>query len=397
VEASAAVLTFAGFIREAEGSSAPTATTTTAEKSPSSYVWVQRNEPAEAARKASAACRLVNHLLDYMGEQQARRYGVLQLWSSVALEVRLEQAARARAVSETKVLNLSKSDDNEEDTTAHPFLAYLVACYTVDEAGDGLYSSVQHLQTLQQMYEAQLPASTSDVPSPSQLSCLSPCTYSLLETAEVYGAVVQQRGAVELLLYGCDAQLHPCPAAAQRASSLPTSGTATTATTATPAPSPFSAPLYCIELLPSQAHNGVDAAAHMARCVKLLQRLQSEVERVRQQRAHAAREAAEKSMRQELRRERQRQQLEQSRVREELEADSQAQLRRARLQGAPQHHRTSSSASSSSSSLSGESPSHRKGREKAEAAQGRRRIPIAEALAILMGRKSPPLSRPPAA
>ena len=407
VEASALLLGVAGFAREVEeggksrsegnggassnnNSSSSTAALNGAAAMSPTFVWVQHDESTEASRKASMAARLVGDLLAYMGEQQARRYRVQQLWRSIALEVRLERAAREAAARGADVLDISSEPDqvcapqieetpaakaapppHESPRIAKPFLAYLIECYTVDEAGDGLYSSLQHLQTLRRMYEEmQAPTRTSKEPVITSSS-----SFSLLESAAIYGAVVQQRGALELLLYGCGAEPHPFPTAAQQATTAVTQN-GKSADTAVARPT--ASTLYTIDLLPP--HLSADSTAHVARCLRLITRLQREVEAVQRQRAATARAAAETLMRRELRRERQRQQLEQSRVREEAEASSQSQLRRARLQGgAPQ--------STSSSSEEGEGAG----------SGSRRRIPIAEALAILMGKKSPPRSRPPAA
>ncbi|KPA77050.1 hypothetical protein ABB37_07389 [Leptomonas pyrrhocoris] len=430
VEASAALLRFAGFTREEVAEATPQdatiVSTTGSIGVPSTYVWVQHDEPAEAARKAAAACRLVSHLLEYMGKQQSRRFGVQRLWRSVALEVRLERAAREAAAAGCgsgdkdgpDASSEIDDDDEEEEKTEtadhatsalHPFLSYLVECYAVDEAGDGLYSSLQHLLTLQKMYEAQLtPTPTSNAAATTPIpaaTARSPSSYSLLETAEVYGAVVQQRGAIELLLNGCGAQLHPFPAAVQRAGvPIPQGeGEQSTAASSSSSSLALSSPfcpgeLYWIELLPlSVRSSNDDPASHVARCVRLIKRVRREVERVQRRRAQAARESAEKSMRQELKRERQRQQLEQGRVRGEVDTKSQSLPRRVRLQGAPRCASSSSSSSSSTDAHRAARQQHSRDGGGGEGAGRGRRVPIAEALAILMGKKSPPSTRPPAA
>lgn len=374
VEASAALLRLGGFTRQAEeekegeGRTVSTADAPAAAagntNAPTSFVWVQSDEPAEAARKAAVAGRVVEHLLEGMGEQQSRRLGLLQLWRSVALEVRLEQAAREAAATPDGPLMEAQDaeEEKEEEETAsaslHPFLDFMVESYSLDEAGDGLYSAQQHLQTLLDLYAA---AAAAAAQQPFNASSVT--SHALLETAELYGAVVQQRGAVELLLHGCGAQLHPAPSPTAQ----PAQSSAETA---------FANDLYVLELLPATVQDGPE---HLERCVRFLRCLQDRVNKVRQQRAAAARAAAEKSMRQELRRERQRQQLERGHVRGEIEQGSQLPLRRPR--------RGSSSSSDSSAAATAHSGS----------AKGRRRIPVAEALAVLMGKRSPPLTRPPAA
>ncbi|KAK7193976.1 PUB domain containing protein [Novymonas esmeraldas] len=385
-EPCAAVLRFAGFTREPD------------EREATAHCWVLPRSPdaaaaaAVAARRVARAVCLVDELLEYVGEQQSRRYGLQQLWRSVALEVRLERASRDAAAA-ASVLDVASDleeaeeeegrDDGSSATRTSPppspaLLAYLVECYTVDEAGDGLYSSLQHLQTLQRLYEtaAAAVAQGGGAADPSTASC------SLLRTAEVYGAVVRQRGAVELLLYGCGARL-PLPSTAALPATATTNSSSSGGTDAATTSSD-----YTLELIPPSVSN---AAAFAARCLRLLRRVRREVERRQQERARAARSAAEVSMKQELRRERQRRQLEAQRGRPDAPSEGQHPRRRTH---SPPHRRTHQAGSSSSSS----STSSRAGASTAEdRGSGGRRIPVAEALAILMGKRSPPARRPPAA
>ncbi|CAM66264.1 conserved hypothetical protein [Leishmania infantum JPCM5] len=397
-EASGAVLSFAGFVRErdeedASASASPAGAAT--------YCWVLHGEAAAAAvaGKAAAAVRLVDELLEYFGEQQSRRYRVQQLWRSVALEVRLERAARG-VDSGSPLQDVSghpeevnndeenengkggrgaaaRSAESEAPSPPQALLSYLVECYTVDEAGDGLFSSMHHLQTLQRLYEE----AAAHIAAGAQPSS----SHSLLRTAEVYGAVVQQRGAVELLVYGCGACFHPPPVATQRV----LAATASTLLPASSTPCSDTANDYTIQLIPSDTP---DASEFAARCLRLLQRLRREVERVQQERTRAARQAAEASMRQELKRERQRRQLEKNSGRDEMPAVEQTQQRhqrrRTHRQGRGVHRRAGASSSTSSSASSASSRG-------AATKTGGQRIPLTEALAILMGKKSPPSRRPP--
>ncbi|KPI87183.1 hypothetical protein ABL78_3745 [Leptomonas seymouri] len=409
VEASAALLRFAGFIREEEEAAPSNATAVpVACVDQPSYVWVQRDDPAETARKASAACRLVSHLLEYMGEQQSRRLGLQQLRRSVALEVRLERAAREVAAGgDHDVLDASSEADeggeggkaeaeaNRPMSLSHPFFLFLVECYTIDEAGDGLYSSLQHLLILQRLYDALRPATTA---AATASAARSPSSYSLLETAEIYGAVVQQRGAIELLLYGCGAQIPLFPVAVRGAPAPPTKEDGGDIGKASPSSSPSPGEPYIIELLPPHIRSSGNPASHVARCVWLIKRLQREVELVRGQRAKAAREAAEVSMRRELQRERQRQQLERSHMRSDMDKESQSLPRRVRVQDAQRC--TSSSSTSSESRISAKQQQLQGaggGGAGGGGGEGRRRIPIREALAILMGKRNSSPTRASAA
>ncbi|CBZ24547.1 conserved hypothetical protein [Leishmania mexicana MHOM/GT/2001/U1103] len=402
-EASGAVLNFAGFVRERdkEGAS-PSASPTGA----ATHCWVLHGEATAAAvaGKAAAAVRLVDKLLEYFGEQQSRRYRVQQLWRSVALEVRLERAARgADSSSPLQDVSSHPKEVNDEEENEHgkggrgaaarsaeseapsppqALLSYLVECYTVDEAGDGLFSSMHHLQTLQRLYEE----AAAHIAAGAQPSL----SHSLLRTAEVYGAVVQQRGAVELLMYGCGACFHPPPVATQRVLA-PTASTPLAASS-TPC-SRDTANDYTVQLIPSDTP---DASEFATRCLRLLQRLRREVERVQQERTRAARQAAEASMRQELKRERQRRQLEKNSGRDEMPADEQTQQRHQRRRTHRRGHGVHRRAGSSSPTSSSSSAASASSRGEATKSEGHR-IPLAEALAILMGKKSPPPSRPPPA
>ncbi|KAI5690832.1 PUB domain containing protein [Leishmania braziliensis] len=396
-EPSSAVLSFAGFVRERDEQHASLNASLTGA---AAYCWVLRRDgTAETvARKAAAAVRLVHELLEYFGEQQSRRYRVQQLWRSVALEVRLERA-RCGTDSSSPLLDVP-SDPEEADrkkeeresgkdsqgtaarpaesealSPSHRLLSYLVECYTVDEAGDGLFSSMLHLQTLQRLYEAVATVSVEGGARPQS-------SHSLFRTSEVYGAVVQQRGAVELLVYGCGARFHPPPVTTPRV----------LAVAASPLPAALSpqcsdaANDYTVQLIPSDTP---DVSEFVARCLRLLRRLRREVERVQRERARAARQAAEASMRQELKRERQRRQLEKNSGRDEMSVyertPQQHQRRRTHLRGHGARRRAGSSSSSTTSSHG-------------EATKGDgKRIPLAEALAILMGKKSPLSRRPPPA
>ncbi|KAG5510141.1 hypothetical protein JKF63_07037 [Porcisia hertigi] len=380
-EASGAVLHFAGFVREQDKMNA---SSSGASSPGAAHCWVLSGDATEVGvlRKTEATVDLVDKLLEYFSEQQSRRYGVQQLWRSVALEVRLEQAGRG-ALSRNPFLDVpsdleemnSKEEESEHGkgrrgapaqstesdalSSAQMLLSYLVECYTVDEAGDGLYSSMQHLQTLQRLYEAAARCVEGGA-RPSS-------TYSLLRTAEVYGAVVQQRGAVELLVYGCGARLDPPPVPPTTLCSDASSD-------------------YTVQLIPPDTP---DVSEFVGRCLRLLRRLGREVGRVQQQRTRAARQAAEVSMRQEVRRERQRRQLEKNCGRKEMPADEQVpqrhQRRRTQVSKNDTHRRT---ASSSSSSASAASSVHSHGEATKEE---KKRIPLTEALAILMGKKKLPL------
>ncbi|CAG9570245.1 PUB_domain_containing_protein_-_putative [Leishmania major strain Friedlin] len=399
-EASGAVLSFAGFVRERDEEDASTSASAAGA---ATHCWVLHGEATAAtvAGKAAVAVRLVDELLEYFGEQQSRRYRVQQLWRSVALEVRLERAARGadsrsplqdvpdhpEEVNNEKEKGngkggrgaVARSAESAAPSPPQALLSYLAECYTVDEAGDGLFSSMCHLQTLQRLYEE----AAAHIAAGAQPSS----SHSLLRTAEVYGAVVQQRGAVELLVYGCGACFHPPPVATQRV----LAATASTLLTASSAPLSDTANDYTVQLVPTDTP---DASEFVARCLQLLQRLRREVERVQQERARAARQAAEASMRQELKRERQRRQLEKNSGRDEMSADEQTQQwhqrRRTHRRGHGVHRRAGSSSSTSSSASSASS------RGAATKTEGQR-IPLTEALAILMGKMSPPSSRPPPA
>ncbi|KAG5505954.1 hypothetical protein JIQ42_06749 [Leishmania sp. Namibia] len=395
---SRAVLSFSGFVRERdEKDTSLDASSADAE----AYCWAlpRYATAAAVARKAAASVHLVDELLAYFGEQQSRRYQVQQLWNSVALEVRLERASRGAdpgrllldVSSDPEEANskegesengtgpqdaASPSAESEAPSPPQALLSYLVECYTVDEAGDGLYSSMQHLQTLQRLYSEAAAASINSGARPSS-------THSLLRTAEVYSAVVQQRGAVELLVYGCGARLHPPPVAAQRILAAAASPRLVASST----PCRDAATDYTVQLIPSETP---DVSKFLARCLRLLRRLRREVERVQQERSRAARQAAEVSMRQELKRERQRRQLELSSRREGMPVDEQGQTRhqrqrrRTHLQQHGAHRSADASSSSSSTDACGDAVK-RKGQ----------RIPLSEALAVLMGKKSPPSRRSP--
>ncbi|KAG5484775.1 hypothetical protein LSCM1_06599 [Leishmania martiniquensis] len=402
-EPSRAVLSFAGFVRECdEPAASPAASSAGAE----AYCWVLRGNrtAAATARKAAAAALIVDELLAYFGEQQSRQYRVQQLWNSVALEVRLERASRG---ADSGRLPLDVPSDPEEahssegesakvasvrgaaprpaESDAPPppspqaLLTHLVECYTVDEAGDGLYSSMKHLHTLQRLYSEAAAASISDGAQPSS-------SHSLLRTADVYSAVVRQRGAVELLVYGCGARLHPPPLAVQRV----LAEAAPPLLAASPTPCCDAGNDYTVQLIPCDTP---DVSQFAARCLRLLRRLQREVERVQQERARAARQAAEASMQQELKRERQRRQLEQNSRREDIPVDEQTRHQRQRRRthrrqlGAHRSAGTTSSSSSSSTDSCGD-------RVKRMGQRMGQRIPLSAALAILMGKRSPPSRQP---
>ncbi|GET86698.1 hypothetical protein, conserved [Leishmania tarentolae] len=397
-DAAGAVLSFVGFVREeAEEDASPS----TSPAGAATYCWVLRGE-ATAERvsdKASAGVRLVDDLLEYFGEQQSRRYRVQQLWRSVALEVRLERAARG-AGPRNSLLYVSshpeevgtddenkndkgrqgaaaQSAESEELPPSQTLMSYLVECYTVDEAGDGLFTSIHHLQTLQQLYEEAAAHIAAGAQPPSY--------HSLFRTADVYGAVVQQRGAVELLVYGCGACFHPPPVATQRVLAK----NASTLLEASSTLCSDAASHYTVQLVPSDTP---DASEFAARCLRLLRRLRCEVERVQQDRNRAARQVAEVSMRQEMKRERQRRQLEKNSGRDKLLSDTQAQQpHQRRCTHLREHGPHRRAGSSSPTSSSGSSASSRAEATNIES----RRIPLAEALAILMGKKSSPSRRPP--
>ncbi|CCW68355.1 unnamed protein product [Phytomonas sp. Hart1] len=137
---------------------------------------------------AEEALRAVQFLLERDAASRRRRQGVGKLVrGEVVWEVRLERARAAFA----------------GDPTTNPsstWVDFLTRLYTADEAGDGLYSSLRNLNMLEAILRCGLKVGEGDAAGKGVLLSLS-------ANPSVYRAVVEQKGALELLLLQLDGEL----------------------------------------------------------------------------------------------------------------------------------------------------------------------------------------------
>lgn len=298
------------------------------------------------------AMDIVMRLQQFFDEQQARQYQLQRLLASVSLEVRME-AARAAVASE-----------DVESNEACPTVAFFVKIFSVDEAGDDLYTSIRSLRTLKALYES-IALSSTTAEAALQLTCRGEAVISLVKNAAFYEAIVQQSGGFELMTIACAAQLCREDEKGDGGAAPPATGPTLSSSET---PDNRSGCMYSLKLIPE----GVGAVEHSSRCVRLIAMILAGVLAVQQEKLKAAREAAELAMRRELRR---------ARAEDGVKNDP---LRRSVVSSVASRalHGRSLSISSASDSSNEEEEATQK-----TESQSRHRIPIAEAMKILMGRK----------
>lgn len=237
-----------------------------------------------------------------------------RLRKSIVFDIRLEKARQALEQGE--------------------LAQYLVDVFSMDDAGDGLYTSRHHLGVVRQILHNMRRSPRE--PKYRQMRLQNPV---------VYRAVVQQRGGLEALMLLAGGSLYEDPV------------TQETLLRFAPAEEPAGSE--------TALQSAVDTVAHVEAALE-------EIQRVREQ---EARKEAEAVMREERRRE-----LHRELHREDAVAGRSADANAMVL---AQRRRTSSDDGGSSSD---EDNADEEGQKDATSAE-RRRIPIAEALAILMGKR----------
>lgn len=265
-------------------------------------VWTARNCPPGMVQETLAA---VGYVKERESTMAGNRHEVERLRRSIIFEIRLENARKAQAAGELE--------------------GFLVTAYASDEVGDGLSSSLQHLQLVGTLLD-----------NARQHAGESRYRSVRLENPLIYDAVVRQKGGLEFVLLAAGGILEERNGEVR---------------------------LYFADLAV------LDSACAM------LTQLKAAVESIQQERAEETRRVAEAAARLEQQRERQRLVHQQART-EESSHGSEARER------AAQRVKSEGDGAPPSSQCSGEAETEK------QKPHGNR-VSLVEALAMLMGKGCP--------